>query len=107
MSSAVQSFYERFREALKSGGALSLLPDDVRMLADLGAYSLLQDAENKELGIQCPETLPLTSLAISGSKNGKTAHRRTSGKSDATTSRLDRDTILALLAGTSKTPKEN
>ena len=105
MPSSIQSLYERFREALKTGVYLTLLPDDVRILADLGTYRLLQDAENKELGIQCPETLPHTSLATNGLKNGKTAHRPTSGKFDVTTGKLGRDTILALLAGTSKKPK--
>lgn len=105
MPSPIQSLYERFREALKSGGSMSLMPDDVRTLADLGTYRHLQDAENQELGIQCPEKHHLTSLAISGSKSGVTARRRTFGKSEATTSRLDRDIISALIAGTSKTPK--
>ena len=106
MSSPIQSLYERFRDALKSGGSLSLLSNDVRTLADLGTYRLLQDAENEELGIQCPEKLPLTSLAINGLKNGRTGHLRTSGKSGATTNKLDRDTILALIARTSKTPNQ-
>ena len=104
MPSIVQSLYERFREALQNGGALTLSPDEIRLLADIGAYGLLQDADNMELGIKCLKNNPRTSLATSGLKSGKTVHHLTSGKSGLTTTRLDRGTISALIAGTSKTP---
>ena len=106
MRSVVQSLYERLREALQTGGSLSLSSEEVRTLADIGAYGLLQEAENLELEIQCPAKIPRMSLAISGSKKGTTERRQIFGKSDSTTGKLGPDTILALIAGTSKTPKE-
>ena len=104
MQSAVQSLYERFREALQTSASLSLSPDEVRTLADIGAYRLLQETENLELGLQCPAKIPPMSLAISGSKRGTTVRRQTSGKSGSTIGKLGPDTILALIAGTSKAP---